>query len=438
LIARGLLQRVRVLLRCASVFLVVALAGACQTASVDVLDPLPTSPAEPEAGAFDAMTPGDATIDGSLQDASSEADAPPGAMEGGECDRAPNGARCETSGACCSGLCALDPTSKLTCRPANGCLGVGGPCGFAGACCSLACTSTGGAATCGASPLCVPAGGSCASADDCCADQCVAGKCIATSASCKPAGETCAGNPDCCGRVCSTAGDGQQRCALLQGCRAQGEICASPADCCSSTCAFDANAVGHCAALPSCMTNDTKACASQVDDVCAGNDDCCSRQCLPTSDGTTRCVAAGGCRTQCELCASSADCCSGSCVSISASVSICQASGACGKDGEGCMANPQCCAVGPGLGCVENPPAGGFHRCHSQPVSPDGGAADGLACALPDECSSGLCLPQSGPLQCSASCVADGFACTDRADCCDPFADCMNEQGSLVCAPLIH
>jgi hypothetical protein len=102
------------------------------------------------------------------------------------------------------------------------------------------------------------------------------------------------------------------------------------------------------------------------------------------------------------------------------------------------MANPQCCAMGPGIGCVENPPAGGFHRCHSQPVPPppDSGDPSGASCALPDECSSGICVPQ--PLHCASSCVADGLPCTQRADCCDPFANCMIEQDAPVCAPLIH
>jgi hypothetical protein len=433
-----------VLLRHGPILVAIGIAGACEVGSVNVLDPINGPSGELDGGVLDvevvdATSNRDATTDAlAEEDTGADAGIPLGA-DGGPCDLTFNGEPCTASSACCSGLCAADPTSKVTCRPANGCLGVGRECNFAGACCSLGCTGQETDHFCGAAPLCASAGGSCASASDCCADQCDGGQCVTSSASCSPAGESCKGNGECCGRVCSNASDGQQRCALLQACRTLGEICGTGADCCSATCSLDSASVGHCVALPTCMTNDKMGCTAQVGDVCMKNDDCCSRQCLAATDGAMRCAPAGGCHMECELCAGDGDCCSGSCVSIGGSVSICQGSGACGQDGEGCGANPQCCAAGPGIGCIENPPAGGFHRCHAEPApAPGGGAPAGTRCALSDECASGFCLLQDGLFACAAACVPDGSRCTARADCCDPFADCMVERGALVCAPLIH
>jgi hypothetical protein len=396
----------------------------CEAGSVNVLEPSPSTAADASGDAFalDAPPSGDA-------EGEDGAPAPPDAS--GCVGPLAIGAACTASDACCSGLCALDPTSKLTCRPTTGCLGLTETCTFAGACCGLACVTSaieGGGRTCVDAPLCGTAGAACRSAADCCSNVC-SGSCVA-SAGCRPAGEACAGNGDCCGGVCATASDGLQRCALLQGCRVEGEICGGAGDCCTGSCVQ-----GRCAALAACPGNDGP-CTRQVGEVCNGDNDCCSRQCRVSGDGTSRCVPAGGCRSECELCSTDADCCSGSCAASPDGSKRCQAAG-CGSDGETCNDNGHSCPGRPNA-CYQDPPAVGPHRCHLE--APDAScAAPGSSCALPSECCSGRCTNEDGAaFTCAASCVSDGAPCTARSDCCGAFSDCLVLEGALVCAPLIH
>ncbi len=220
---------------------------------------------------LEVLAPTDAsTIDAS--DATTlDADA---AIEGSSCVLLAVGASCAYSEECCSGLCALDTTSRQTCRPTTGCVGLGGSCNFAGACCSLGCFAPDGTSgACTDTSLCAPLTTSCNQPQDCCSNVCNNGTCAKPPGpACLPAGETCKGNPDCCGGVCTSASDQTLRCALLQGCRVAGEICSSANDCCSGVCNVD----GRCMPPMACNAGDGKGCKSVAWDTCAKNDECCS------------------------------------------------------------------------------------------------------------------------------------------------------------------
>jgi hypothetical protein len=356
-------------------------------------------------------------------------DAPPDAVtETGGCGIA--GARCEGDAECCSGVCDLDATAQVTCRPATGCLGLGQPCAFAGACCTLSCD---GACTIG---NCASIGELCQTDADCCSHDCAGGSCQGQSLGCLPAGESCAENDDCCGRLCLDTGDGAVRCALRTACRVEGEVCGADSDCCSGACGEIEPGFGFCIPLAACTSGDGKSCSRQVGELCKGDGDCCSRVCLGPPELGKRCAPSGGCRAQCELCTADGECCSGSCLPDASGVLRCAAADGCLKEAEICETDGDCCVTKGKARCSDDPGGPtGARRCHGQdPPAPClGGEA---ACALGSACCSELCLPAGGGYACELECMPDGKACTIRADCCGLFSDCVAIDGMRVCAPI--
>jgi hypothetical protein len=121
---------------------------------------------------------------------------------------------------------------------------------------------------------------------------------------------------------------------------------------------------------------------------------------------------------------------------------VCQpGSPACGHDGELCGGDGDCCM---GSKCLEDPPdAGQPKRC--VPLADAGCRGDGTACARAGEsgeCCGKFCVPGGGgSLVCRSTCVEDRASCTTGHDCCGfstGVSDCLQLDGGLVCAPVIH
>ncbi len=357
-----------------------------------------------DSGSFDAANGSDATEDATA--------------EGGGCGALDQ--PCMTSDTCCSGLCKLDPTSRVTCRPATGCIPAKLGCTYAGECCSLKCDRT-----CAPAGYCARIGEGCARSSDCCSDVCVLERCEPAGGGCKPAGESCKASDECCGRACSDGNPNEGlRCSLLQGCRAEGEICKRVEDCCTGVCTLESSGTSRCKKLAGCTSNDGAMCSRQVGEPCKSAQDCCSRLCLPTGEGVKRCAPAGGCRLVCELCTSNAQCCSGQCA-----MGRCAPGGACGAQGEACLNASVCCPMGSGS-CASTD---GVLRCIASMTCGQIGAA----CSDSVSCCAGRCRP-SPDLQCRTGCASDGDECSSRDDCCGSFSDCMRLQGEIVCAPIIR
>ncbi len=352
---------------------------------------------------------------------------------------------CDVSSSCCSGLCALDFTPKLTCRPTPGCVGFGGACSHAGQCCSLACASTdSGTGVCVTDVVCAAIGDACQVATDCCSQICTAGKCAnpgpppPPTPACSAAGEICAAPGECCSGACMSGFDEASRCQLLPGCREQGELCVSAADCCSGECTLEKSGISRCSQLRACSILDVKACNRQVGDTCTKSDDCCSRSCVTTTDSVSRCTPTAGCRQSCDLCSRNADCCSNNCAPDADNVMRCATATACMPEGEVCMRDDQCCQAPTPLRCLEDPKGLKSKRCVVDPAT-SVCLQDGTSCAVASHCCGGHCLPApDGGYVCSSACVQEAEPCTSRADCCVDHSDCISIAGRRECRLMIH
>mgnify|MGYP001450429475 CR=1 FL=1 len=384
----------------------------------------------PPAGARDAGV--DAALDASADALAEAADAP--TPDTGDCSLLPTDQKCADRDECCSGLCDLDPTGTLTCRPATGCLDVGALCTHAGACCSLSCETAGdGSKRCNLG-LCASTNSTCTDDADCCGHRCDGAQCSNSEALCAAAGESCDKNEQCCSGSCDTLATGQPRCALLQACRVRGETCVDSADCCSGRC-VERGSLGLCEDLAQCTSADGKPCSRQVGEICKDDGECCSRKCSKTSQGPKRCAATGGCRARCEICTQDAECCTQKCVLGADGARRCAPPIACLPLGEICDTEAQCCATSSKPKCEDNPKGVGAKRCfdpNAQCMN------DGAACTLASQCCGGHCVPNGGSLRCTSTCVADGAACTIRADCCGQFSDCLALDGQRKCAPVMR
>jgi len=247
-------------------------------------------------------------------------------------------------------------------------------------------------------------------------------------------------------------------------CRADGDLCQLDTDCCNHSCD---PTTGRCRAAGSC---------AEQNDPCGGVRSCCDTLCVPNSQNLGYCTAIGGCRVQGEPCVADLDCCSdyvngtlhpGACAADSSGVKRCQKMTPCLADGEVCGgqgASQNCCAA---QGNQKNcwPTSSGVSRCFAKGVCLDAGtAANPTPCTVPDECCSGICVPNPnsptgfgcqgaclpvGGQACSAmtcgaglSCVnnvcVDDPPCTADADCCTG-GQCQN--GTCVttgqtCSPI--
>ncbi len=378
----------------------------------------------------------------SLVDASTNDANPPDALDDGTVDADGSDAGCAgrlgpdepctRSDECCSGVCALDPTSKLSCRPATGCASLGEACGRAGACCSLGC---GGAGLCGTA-VCASAGETCAANSDCCSDFCENELCAPTGASCLPAGERCSEPQDCCSDDCVEGPNAELRCGLLQACRVYGETCETDSDCCSTRCQVLGDH-GYCDVLAECTSSDGKKCKAEVGEICKDDAACCSRSCQKTGQGAKRCAPSGACRAQCESCTQDAECCSGTCLLGADGARRCSPASVCLPAGEVCDTDDQCCGSSPKPRCYEDPSGLGAKRCHDAPAgSPC--AEDGTSCQLASQCCGTFCSFESAALVCSSQCRQDGESCTIRTDCCGQFSDCSSIGGTRICAPVVE
>jgi hypothetical protein len=101
----------------------------------------------------------------------------------------------------------------------------------------------------------------------------------------------------------------------------------------------------------------------------------------------------------------------------------------CHQLGERCQKTTSCC----GMAAVTcRPDAAGVSRC--QGAATAACEADGQGCAVPAQCCSGFCLPDTqGTLACRASCAPVGAPCAATSDCC--AGTCGGEPGKSVCLP---
>ena len=335
---------------------------------------------------------------------------------------APEGATCTTGDDCCSFLCSEDAQGVPVCRAAAGCSSPGIACARAGACCSLGCDIATGTCASSGGPNCTLSGASCADGRQCCNGLCKDGKCGPVPG-CRAAGEECTRAEECCGGSCGStpgADGGAMRCTLIQQCRVAGETCNRPGDCCSGLCTATSEGAFVCKALPMCRVAHER---------CAMDGECCSGVCLVDDAGVRRCEPTGGCSASGERCASAVDCCSGACTVGPEGVARCAAK-KCRETGDTCGVGKagECCAGGP-MGCrAATPPT---MRC----LSGDKGVAclpSGAACAAPEQCCVGRCLPAGdGAFSCRELCAPIGARCSATADCC--AGRCDGAPGTSVC-----
>jgi hypothetical protein len=169
-----------------------------------------------------------------------------------------------------------------------------------------------------------------------------------------------------------------------------------------------------CVALPACRV---------AHETCKDDKDCCSGACR-----AKRCADIGGCSSTGERCAVAANCCSGMCVVGPEGVARCKGMG-CRQPGERCAKNDECCGKGADA-CRAD--AEGVLRCQGPAAAACG--ADGHGCALPDQCCSGFCQPDTaGALYCRGACAPVGAPCAGEDDCC--AGTCGGEPGRTVCLP---
>jgi hypothetical protein len=375
----------------------------------------------------------DAAVADAEIDASQNPDAAQPTDAGGCVGRAATGVVCTSNADCCSGVCDIDPTAQVTCRPPTGCAPLDAPCTFAGACCTLACAN--GSCALG---QCARFGELCQLDADCCSNDCQNGSCQGSTLTCRPAGESCTKHEECCGLLCGGEISGiAARCSLRQACRVAGEVCGADTDCCSGACGELKPGFGYCIPLAACVMADDKLCSRQVGELCKDDAECCSRVCLPSGQGNKRCAASGGCRAQCELCANDGECCSKSCLPDAAGVKRCAAVEGCLAGGEVCASDDQCCGPNGKGRCYEDPGGPtGAKRCHDgEAGAPCLGTED--TCSLGSSCCRGSCLPTSNGYACDHDCAPDGAPCTIRSDCCGLLSDCFTIAGARMCAPIV-
>jgi hypothetical protein len=247
---------------------------------------------------------------------------------------------------------------------------------------------------------------------------------------------------ECCGGACRSGADGVRRCALLPQCRVQGETCGAAGDCCSGRCVSTptgpmgpmgpANPMPPVNASTGALTCATLPGCHVAEEICKDDKDCCSGACLAATlggqAGPKRCADLSGCSSAGERCVFDGSCCSGVCAVEPEGIARCKAMG-CRQAGERCGKSDECCGKGADA-C--RPDGAGVRRCQAPSAIGAACGAEGFGCALPEQCCSGFCLPDTtGALYCRAACAPVGAPCAGAKDCC--AGECGGEPGRTVC-----
>ena len=258
-------------------------------------------------------------------------------------------------------------------------------CNSTGDCCSNVCAGNGTGQVCSTPPACLAGGVACETPSDCCSKVCGSDHLCPLLSGCTIVGEPCVTSTDCCSGACSDPGTGSPSCQALGGCLPTGEVCFSKSDCCSQLCASnDDTGVYRCQAAPNCAPmgeicsrspQNTACCAAgpgpgpghdtgfcertstgvsrcsmpllgfkclEDSSDCVVSEDCCSKYCLPNDSGHFTCMPS--CAALDDRCSASRDCCQSS-SGTACNEGTCQKTGIqCRQLGVNCDKGTDCCS----------------------------------------------------------------------------------------------